>query len=66
MVGHTISHFRITEKLGEGGMGLMYTPRTSELNAGNRKGSRVLPLRHPGGLSQTQAHRHGNVFASST
>jgi eukaryotic-like serine/threonine-protein kinase len=45
MIGKTISHYRILEKLGEGGMGVVYKTR---IRAKAPVAIKVLPKRLPG------------------
>jgi len=52
MVGRTIAHYQILEKIGEGGMGVVYKARDSHLN--RSVALRVLPPKEVADPERTQ------------
>jgi hypothetical protein len=63
MIGRTISHFKVTAKLGEGGMGAVY--RAEDLKLGREVAIKVLPdsvAHDPGRLARFE--REAKVLAS--
>ncbi|MBP1647014.1 MAG: serine/threonine protein kinase with repeat, partial [Bacteroidetes bacterium] len=63
MIGETISHFQVIEKLGEGGMGVVYKAR--DLNLGRTVALKFLPHLSASSEVEKQRFHHEGRAASA-